>query len=180
VSSLGLAELVLIVDDVPASARFYEGVVGLAPENEPSDDWAWFWAGQEGVPQRVALHRGPLLFEEHSPYPEGERFGRVHFAFGVARDELDTAVERVRKAGVEVHGPIEFEWMQAKSYYSSLAAALPARRWLHPPLDARGQATPRADFRPRRRRATLSGHLCAGLGDYAGEVRATPLLRRPV
>jgi catechol 2,3-dioxygenase-like lactoylglutathione lyase family enzyme len=117
VSSRGLAELVLIVEDVPASARFYEDVVGLTLEHETSDEWAWFWAGEEGAPQRVALHRGLLLFEEHSPYPEGERFGRVHFAFDVVRDELDAAVDRVRKAGVEVHGPIEFEWMGAKSYY---------------------------------------------------------------
>jgi catechol 2,3-dioxygenase len=117
VSSVGLAELVLIVDDVPASARFYEDVVGLTLENEPSDEWAWFWAGKEGKPQRVALHRGRLLFEEQSPYPEGERFGRVHFAFEVARDELDAAVDRVRSAGVEVHGPVELEWMNALSYY---------------------------------------------------------------
>jgi catechol 2,3-dioxygenase-like lactoylglutathione lyase family enzyme len=117
VTSLGLAELVLIVEDVPAAARFYEDVVGLTPEHEASDQWAWFWAGNEGVPQRIALHRGPLLFEEHSPYPEEERFGRVHFAFEVARDELDSAVDRVRSAGVEVYGPTEFEWMRAKSYY---------------------------------------------------------------
>jgi len=116
-SSLGLAELVLIVKDVPASARFYEDVVGLTLENEPSEEWAWFWAGKQGARQRVALHRGPLLFEEHSPYPEGERFGRVHFAFEVARDELDAAAGRVRKAGVEVHGPVELEWMNARSYY---------------------------------------------------------------
>ncbi len=44
-----LAELVLIVEDVPASTRFYEDVVGLTLENEPSDDWAWFWAGQVGT-----------------------------------------------------------------------------------------------------------------------------------
>ena len=116
-NSLGLAELVLIVADVPASARFYKDVVGLMPEHEASDEWAWFWAGKEGARQRVALHRGSLLFEEHSPYPEGKRFGSVHFAFEVARNELDAAVDRVRKAGVEVHGPIEFEWMEAKSYY---------------------------------------------------------------
>ena|SRR2546426_12697203 len=116
-SSLGLAELVLIVEDVPASARFYEDVVGLMLEHEPSDEWAWFWAGKEGVPQRIALHRGPLLFEEHSPYPEGERFGRVHFGLEVARYELDAAIERVRSAGVDVHGPVEFDWMDAESYY---------------------------------------------------------------
>ncbi len=116
-SSLGLAELVLIVEDVPASARFYEDVVGLTLEHETSDEWAWFWGGKVGAPQRVALHRGPLLFEEHSPYPQGERFGRVHFAFEVARDALDAAVDRVRKAGVEVYGPIELEWIRAWSYY---------------------------------------------------------------
>ncbi len=116
-TSLGLAELVLIVEDVPASARFYKDVVGLTLEQEPSAEWAWFWAGKKGVPQRIALHRGPLLFEEHSPYPEGERFGRVHFALEVARDQLYAAVERVRSAGVEVHGPIELEWMGAQSHY---------------------------------------------------------------
>jgi catechol 2,3-dioxygenase-like lactoylglutathione lyase family enzyme len=116
-TSLGLAEIVLIVEDVPAAARFYEDVVGLTPEQEPSDEWAWFWAGKEGVQQRIALHRGSLLFEEHSPHPEGERFGSVHFAFEVAREELDVAVGRVRGAGVEVHGPVELAWMDAQSYY---------------------------------------------------------------
>ena len=115
-STLGLAEIVLIVEDVPVSARFYEDVVGLKPESEASDEWAWFWAGQEGTQQRVALHRGPLLFEEHSPFPEGERFGRVHFAFEVARDELDAALDRVRSADVAVYGPVELEWMNAESH----------------------------------------------------------------
>jgi catechol 2,3-dioxygenase len=117
VTSLGLSELVLIVEDVPASTRFYEEVVGLKLENEPSDDWAWFWAGQEGHRQRLALHRGTLLFEGQSPHAEGERFGHVHFAFEVSRDDLDEAVARVRDAGVEVYGPVELEWMNAESYY---------------------------------------------------------------
>jgi catechol 2,3-dioxygenase-like lactoylglutathione lyase family enzyme len=116
-SSRGLAELVLIVEDVPKAARFYEDVVGLSVEHVTGDEWAWFWAGKVGDPQRVALHRGPLLFEEHSPLPEAERFGRVHFAFEVARDELAAAVARVREAGVDVYGPVEFDWMNALSYY---------------------------------------------------------------
>ncbi len=116
-SSQGFAELVLIVEDVPAAARFYQDVVGLTLEHETSDEWAWFWAGKPGEPQRIALHRGSLLFEEHSPLPEGERFGRVHFAFEVARAELDDAVERVRRDGVEVCGPVDFDWMNARSYY---------------------------------------------------------------
>jgi catechol 2,3-dioxygenase-like lactoylglutathione lyase family enzyme len=118
VSSRGFAELVLIVDDVSKAARFYRDVVGLEPEDETGDEWAWFWAGKPGDRQRIALHRGSLLFEEHSPYPEGERFGRVHFAFDVARSELDIALERVRSAGVEVYGPVEFDApFNATSYY---------------------------------------------------------------
>ncbi len=116
-SSRGLAELVLIVEVVPAAARFYEQVVGLTPDQAATDEWAWFWAGNVGDAQRVALHRGPLLFEEHSPLPESDRFGRVHFAFDVARNDLDAEVERVRDAGVEVYGPVDFDWMSARSYY---------------------------------------------------------------
>jgi len=117
VSSRGLAEIVLIVEDVRAAARFYEDVVGLTVRDPADDEWVWFWAGRPGDPQSVALHRGSLLFEEHSPLPEGERFGRLHYAFDVARDDLDAAVSRVRAAGVEVYGPVEFEWMRARSYY---------------------------------------------------------------
>ena len=116
-TSRGFSELVLIVEDVPKAAEFYERVVGLELEHRTGDEWAWFWAGKPGDPQRIALHRGSLLFEEHSPYPEGERFGRVHFAFDVAPEELGAAVERVRSAGVEVYGPEEFDWMNARSYY---------------------------------------------------------------
>jgi catechol 2,3-dioxygenase-like lactoylglutathione lyase family enzyme len=116
-SSRGLAELVLIVEDVPKASCFYEDVVGLELEHETSDEWAWFWAGKPGEPQRIALHCGTLLFEEHSPFPEGHRFGTVHFAFDVAPEDLDPSVERVRAAGVEVYGPVEFDWMNARSYY---------------------------------------------------------------
>jgi len=116
-SSKGLSELVLIVEDVPKAARFYEDVVGLELEHETGDEWAWFWAGPAGAKQRLALHRGTLLFEEHSPLPPGERFGRVHFAFEVSPEDLDESVERVRGAGVEVYGPVELEWMEAQSYY---------------------------------------------------------------
>jgi catechol 2,3-dioxygenase-like lactoylglutathione lyase family enzyme len=117
VSSRGIAELVLVVEDVPRAARFYEEVVGLTPRTKANDEWAWFWAGKPGMAQSLALRRGPLLFEEHSPLPEGERFGRVHYAFEVAGDDLEKAVARVRSADVEVHGPVDFDWMQARSYY---------------------------------------------------------------
>jgi catechol-2,3-dioxygenase len=115
--STGLAEIVLIVNDVIAAARFYREVVGLTPETDASETWAWFWAGEPGQTQRVALHRGSLLFEEHSPLPEDHRWGHVHFAFNVPRAELSAAVEHVKSHGVAVYGPTHFEWMQATSYY---------------------------------------------------------------
>ena len=115
--SSGISEIVLIVRDVQASARFYREVVGLEPRTPADDAWAWFWAGEPGRAQSLALHKGALLFEEHSPLPEGERWGQVHFALDVPREKLEDAVEHVRSYGVEVYGPTEFEWMQARSYY---------------------------------------------------------------
>jgi catechol-2,3-dioxygenase len=112
-----LAELVLIVDDVSRSARFYKNVVGLSPEGEPDDEWAWFWAGEPGRAQRLALHKGRLLFEEESPLPDGERWGRVHYAFRVPRTKLEEATNHVREKGHEVYGPVYLDWMEALSYY---------------------------------------------------------------
>lgn len=113
----GLAEIVLVVRDVPAAARFYRDVVGLTPETEPDDAWAWFWTGAPAASARLALHRGTLLFEEKSPYPEGERWGPVHYAFKVPRSTLEAALAHVRVHGVEVYGPTRFDWMRAISYY---------------------------------------------------------------
>ena len=115
--SSGISELVLVVEDVRSSARFYEEVVGLTPEKEADDEWAWFWAGTPGEAQRIALRKGPLLFEQHSQRPEGERWGAVHYAFEVPRDRLDDAVVHVRSKGVEVYGPVNLDWMDAISYY---------------------------------------------------------------
>ena len=115
--SKGLAEIVLVVDDVERSAHFYAEVVGLTPETPARDGWAWFWAGEPGRMQRLALRKGPLLFEEHSPHPPGARFGHVHYAFVVDSGDLEAAVAHVRASGVEVYGPTRFEWMKAVSYY---------------------------------------------------------------
>lgn len=115
--SKGLSEIVLVVKDVRKSARFYQDVLGLVPERKADDIWAWFWTGEPDSSQRIALHKGSLLFEEHSPLPEGKRWGQVHFALEVVREKLEEAVRHVRDEGVEVYGPTYFEWMKAKSYY---------------------------------------------------------------
>jgi len=117
VSVSRISEIVLHVKNVAASARFYREVVGLTPESPPTDTWAWFIFGDKSAPQRLALQTGPLLFEEHSPLPPGQRWGACHFAMAISRDELDQAVANVKDHGVEVYGPTRFDWMRATSYY---------------------------------------------------------------
>jgi lactoylglutathione lyase len=115
--SVGLTEIVLIVRDVHVAAHFYRHVVGLTPIREANDEWAWFEAGDATHLQRIALHKGALLFEEHSPFPAGARWGRVHYAFHVPSERLELAATHLREAGVAVYGPVELEWMRARSYY---------------------------------------------------------------
>lgn len=115
--STGLTEIVLIVNDVKAAARFYQEVVGLIPQHEADDQWAWFFAGDPENLQRLALHKGSLLFEGQSPFPEGERWGRVHYAFNVPHDRLEEAVSHVRRHNVEIYGPVHFDWKNVLSYY---------------------------------------------------------------
>lgn len=113
----GIAEVVLVVADVPASARFYREVVGLAPATEPNDEWAWFWTGAPERSARLAVHRGELLFEEHSPHPPGRRWGQVHFALNVPGARIEAALAAVTAAGLPTYGPHRFEWMRATGWY---------------------------------------------------------------
>ena len=110
------SELVLIVKDVKQSKKFYEEVVGLTVEKS-DNDWVWFFVGEPAQKQRLAIHKGKLVFEENSPLPEGKRWGQVHFAFEVEKENLDDALQKVRNKGIEIYGPVKFQWMKAKSYY---------------------------------------------------------------
>ncbi len=112
----GYSEIVLIVKDIPISKKFYEDVVDLTIVSSDKD-WVWFYVGDKNGNQKLAIHKGKLLFEEKSPLPEGKRWGQIHFAFEVGRIDLKKAVTRVKDAGVEVYGPVDFKWMKAKAYY---------------------------------------------------------------
>jgi catechol 2,3-dioxygenase-like lactoylglutathione lyase family enzyme len=112
----GFSEIVLIVNNIPKSKKFYEDIVDLTVENSDKD-WVWFYVGDRNGNQRLAIHKGELLFEEKSPLPEGKRWGQIHFAFEVARINLEQAIEKVKSRGVEIYGPVDFKWMNAKSYY---------------------------------------------------------------
>ncbi len=114
--STGLSEIVLIVEDVERSKAFYRDVVGLQLRTE-SEDWAWFWTGEEGASANLAVHKGRLLMQEHSPHGPNPKWGSVHYAFRVSPEKLEAAVAHVRSHGVEVYGPTYFEWMRAESYY---------------------------------------------------------------
>ncbi len=110
------SEIVLIVKDIPISKKFYEDVVDLTVESSDKD-WVWFYVGDKNGNQKLAIHKGKLLFEEKSPLPEGKRWGQIHFAFEVARINLEQAIEKVKRTEVEIYGPVDFKWMKAKSYY---------------------------------------------------------------
>lgn len=103
-----LFEIVLVVKDIAQSARFYRDAVGLEPINDPSDEWASFWVGDKGDNKWLGLRKGTLLFEEHSPRPEGKRFGPVHFALKLPDRERATALERLKSHGVTILGPQEW------------------------------------------------------------------------
>src|SRR5689334_7744183 len=116
-STTGLAEIVLIVQDVKKAANFYKYAVGLTALGEADDEWAWFWTGEPNQYPRIGLHKGELLYEQYSPRPAGQRFGPVHFALHVPAAKLEEAVSRVRVHGVEVRGPQHFDLQKAVAYY---------------------------------------------------------------
>ena len=126
--SIGLSEIVLPVKDVKSAARFYQEVVGLIPDAAVSswkgahEEWAWFWAGEPGKRQRVALLKSShanerFVIEGVSDFPNERRWGQIHFAFEIPRDRIDDAVRHVRSAGVVVEGPVRLEWMKAIAHY---------------------------------------------------------------
>jgi len=116
--SAGLHEVVLVVKDVHRAAAFYREVLGLVPISEPTDDWAAFATISPDNPQWIGLRKGPLLFEEFSPRPEGQRFGPVHFAMRALPGTLEAFLQAAARQAVPVHGPYTFTGrMAGDSYY---------------------------------------------------------------
>ena len=111
-------EIILVVKDVRVAARFYETVVGLQLRGEASDEWAAFATISLEHPQWLGITRGPLLFEEYSPLPTGERFGPVHFALRAKDATPDAFLANAKENGVEVYGPQQWDGrMKGVSHY---------------------------------------------------------------
>lgn len=109
----GLSELILRVADVGRALAFYRDVVGLAIEKQDSEHWAWIWSGAPGASPRLGLTSKPLSFGA------AHCGGPAHFAIGVARDAIPDEQARLAALGIEVEGPITFQFWSADSIYFS-------------------------------------------------------------
>jgi catechol 2,3-dioxygenase-like lactoylglutathione lyase family enzyme len=109
----GLSELILRVRDVPRAVAFYRDVVGLEVERTPSADWAWLWTGAPGRLPRLGITSKPLSFGA------AHTGGPAHFAIAVPRAEIAAEKIRIESLGIEVEGPITFDFWQADSIYFS-------------------------------------------------------------
>jgi len=116
--SKGFHEIVLVVRDVRAAAAFYCDLLGLQPLAEISEDWAQLATISPENKQWLGLTRGPLLFEEFSPRPEGQRFGPVHFAFRGQTSEREAFVANAERLRVKLLGPQLWKGrMEGESFY---------------------------------------------------------------
>jgi len=109
----GLSELILRVANVPRAVAFYRDVVGLAVESIDSEQWAWLWSGTRGSLPRLGLTSRPLSFGA------AHTGGPAHFAIGVPRSAIPAEKARLESLGIEVEGPITFDFWKADSIYFS-------------------------------------------------------------
>jgi catechol-2,3-dioxygenase len=96
----GISELVLEVSDLDAARRFYGEVLGFEETRygEGRDDRRWYLIGDTA---RLGL------WTPQVGLAGGRGGAHVHFAFHLARDQLDSLLERLRSQGTEVEGPIQ-------------------------------------------------------------------------
>ncbi len=108
----GLSELILRVEDVPRAVAFYRDVVGLEVESE-SPTWAWMWTGPRGRLPRLGLTSKPLS------YGAAHGGGPAHCAIAIPRRDVAAEKARLESMGIDVEGPVTFEFWRADSIYFS-------------------------------------------------------------
>jgi catechol-2,3-dioxygenase len=96
-----LGHIVLYVRDLGASRRFYGGLLGWAEVARYGDAVSAYSSGR-------THHELLLIRVDHdaAPIPAGPRVGMYHFGVKVGEtdDELRSALEQVRSAGVPIVG----------------------------------------------------------------------------
>jgi catechol-2,3-dioxygenase len=96
----GISELVLEVSDLDAARHFYRDLLGFEETRygEGRDDRRWYLIGSSA---RLGL------WTPQVGLAGGRGGAHVHFAFQLAREELDPLLDRLRSSGAEVEGPIQ-------------------------------------------------------------------------
>jgi catechol 2,3-dioxygenase-like lactoylglutathione lyase family enzyme len=96
----GISELVLEVDDLEASRRFYRDVLGFEETlyGEGAEGRYWYLVGDTA---RLGL------WTEQVGLAGGRGGTHVHYAFHTDDAEIDRIKERIEAAGAEVEGPIQ-------------------------------------------------------------------------
>ena len=99
----GILETSLYTDDMSRARAFYEGVLGLEPMF--ADDRLTAYAVDRNV---LLLFRkgttGQLVQLKGGTIPGHGGTGKLHVAFAIARDELESWTERLRSHGIAIEG----------------------------------------------------------------------------
>lgn len=104
-----ILETALYVDDLDASRRFYETVVGLTSMSA-SDRFVSLDAGEGTVLllfRRGATAEGASTPRGRIPPHDGE--GPAHFAFAIASEDLEAWRGHLKEHGVEVESEVRWE-----------------------------------------------------------------------
>ncbi len=100
----GVFEVALKVKELEPSTEFYVNTLGF--EHGLLDSkrrWHFLWVnGRAGM---IVLQEDP------------EHWQQQHFAFTVDTANLSTLKTALQEAGVEVTGPVDLDWMNAKALY---------------------------------------------------------------
>lgn len=96
----GISELVLEVSDLEAARAFYRDLLGF--------EETLYGEGREGRYWYLIGHSARLgLWTEQVGLAGGRGGAHVHFAFHLAREELEALTDRLRRGGAEIEGPIQ-------------------------------------------------------------------------
>lgn len=113
-------ETALYVDDLDASAAFYEGVLGLEAMSA-TDRLVAMDAGQGTV--LLLFQRGATTDGASTPggwIPPHDSVGPAHFAFAIDAAELDAWRERLGAHGVEIESEVRWDRGGVSLYFRDL------------------------------------------------------------